>query len=320
MGLGEGELRALASDTESIFHCAASTSLGQPIELAREANVGSTERVLRLARLAQESSNLTVEFFHVSTAYVAGDTSAIVTPEELRVGATFRNGYEQSKAEAEQLVRSHADELHTCIFRPSMIVGDSITGQTNAFNVIYIPARYLASGLLSFLPAHPNTPCDLVPVDYVADAMVALSAQKPDSGSCFHISAGVGREAAISEIVEFIIKIFNQYRRRGLEMLPLPSFIPPDRSVIGMKQIESGVTAGIRVFKEMFHLFPYMVKNPQFDTSKTFKALDGQLAQPPLFSEYGEKVFEYCAQTNWGKRAWSNPAAYQNWWSRMPAV
>lgn len=323
-GAGDGDLADLARGVNRIFHCAASTDLGQSLRDARAANVGGTERILNFARRCSAEQGERCSLLHVSTAYVAGDTDQVVSSEDLRTGAKFRNGYEQSKAEAEQLVRSAREEIATCIVRPSMIVGDSGTGATSAFNVIYIPARYIASGLFKVLPARPNTPCDLVPVDYVADAIVALEQTAAGSGLCYHLCSGVGRESTLRELIDLVVKTFNEARRRGLALLQAPQLISPDTVAHlyrgGFRNIEEQVHRGLRVLKEILHLLPYMAANPRFDMSATNRALEGLVGPAPLFRDYADLVFDFCLQTNWGKREWTNPGNLQNWWMRRQAV
>ncbi|MCB0344570.1 MAG: SDR family oxidoreductase [Bdellovibrionales bacterium] len=319
-GLGDSAIKDLSNDVNQIFHCAASTDLGQSLVDARAANVGGAQRVLRFARECSKSAETPCSLLHVSTAYVAGDTDQVVASSDLCLNRSFRNGYEQSKAEAEQLVRAASSDLKTCIVRPSMIVGDSITGATSAFNVIYIPARYIASGLFKVLPARANTPCDLVPVDYVADAVIALAESSQESGLCYHLCSGVGRESTLREIVDLVLKTFNEARRRGLSLLQAPQLISPDTFSHlyrgGFKNIEEQFSRGLRVLKEILHLLPYMAANPRFDMSLTNRTLEGLVTPAPLFKDYGPLVFNYCLQTNWGKREWTNPDNLQNWWMR----
>ena len=87
---------------------------------------------------------------HVSTAYVAGDRVGVISEHDGDVGQTFRNTYEQTKLKAEQLVTDSG--LPAAIVRPSVIVGDSATGWTQAFNVIYWPLQAFARGLFPTVP------------------------------------------------------------------------------------------------------------------------------------------------------------------------
>ena len=104
----------------------------------------------------------------MGTAYVAGERTGLVREDELAVGQSYRNTYEQTKAEAEALVRSRLGSLPGVILRPSIIVGDSRTGVTSSFKMMYWPLKIYARGLWRTVPGYPDAVLDIVPVDFVA--------------------------------------------------------------------------------------------------------------------------------------------------------
>ena len=183
LGLDDATAEALAAEIDTVVHCAASVSFALPLEEARRINVGGTREVLALAARAPGLEQLV----HVSTAYVAGDRGGRAFEHEGDVGQAPRNTYEQTKLEAEQLVLGSG--LPAAILRPSIVVGDSRTGWTPAFNVIYWPLQGFARGLMTSVAADPDGRVDVVPVDAVADALLALSQRKGQRG-CFHVVAG----------------------------------------------------------------------------------------------------------------------------------
>src|SRR4029453_16907016 len=95
----------------------------------------------------------TRRFVHVSTAYVAGTHAGEFT-EDMH-GSEFRNTYEQTKCEAERLFDA-IDDMEVAIARPSIVMGESDTGWTPAFNVLYWPLRAFARGLFEAVPARPG--------------------------------------------------------------------------------------------------------------------------------------------------------------------
>lgn len=309
-GLSPTDFSELSKQITAIYHCAASTVLNQPIDKARQANVGSTAQVIDLARLAYHYRKTPVWFHHVSTAYVAGDTDRTVNANELNLNRRFRNSYEQSKAESEALVRSlNADEIPYCIYRPSIIVGDSNTGRTSAFNVLYVPAKFIIKGLFQALPATPHAPFDVVPVNYVADGISVLSKINHEPGKAFHLSAGIGRETSPLEILDCIIRVFNTFKVGS--PFEKPPFLSPEiiqlinisilKAMNSVKHLEKLFTRRIDIIKQTLPFIPYMNQNPRFDSSETDRALANLLAPPPLFLSYAEKIFRYCLETNWGK-------------------
>lgn len=311
-GLPTTDFKELASGVNDFFHCAATTTLDLPYDIAWNVNVGGTKQIAELALLANERGN-SGWLHHVSTAYVAGDTDRIIAANESPTERTFRNSYERTKAEAEAVIRSLQPGIPTTIYRPSIIVGDSHTGRTSAFNVMYLPTKLLLKGVCKAIPALPHTPFDVVPIDYVTDAIAHLSAQPTADGKCYHVSAGVGRESSPLEIIEALIGALDHYKQRRPKHLNKNPLICPDlitraffpisaAASSSMRQIEKLVTERIGVFKQLHPLIPYMLRNPRFDTSETEQALDGLLAPAPLFRSYADAVFRYCFETNWGRQ------------------
>ncbi|HMO19100.1 MAG TPA: SDR family oxidoreductase [Oligoflexia bacterium] len=331
LGISQKDREAIIKETESIYHSAANTHLNLPLDQAKQVNLEGTREVLKLASEIVQciSSELSFSqrrdnfrFNHISTAYVAGDTTDIVSPDMLDVGKKFRNSYEQTKAEAEMLVRSHQDLFNIVVYRPSIIVGDSVTGMTSTFNVLYIPARLVIMGLLKVIPAFPHIPFDVVPVDYVAESIANSHSLRIPSGSAFHLSAGVGRESSPGEVLELLFHAAKSYSSRRIPQKP--GFVSPDilqRTINSMthlasnlchssayKNFEKIVCEHIPVFRQLLPFIPYMISNPRFDTNTTLKNLGCCVQPAPLFSTYAENIFRYCIESSWGKYSWGKAA------------
>jgi long-chain acyl-CoA synthetase len=191
LGMAEPSRADLAHDLDEIFHCAASTRFDLPLDAARRVNVRATLAVLDVAAEAVARGGFR-RLHHVSTAYVAGRTRGTVDADFLPAdeAAAYRNTYERTKAEAERWLRQCRDQIPLTIYRPSIIVGDSRTGRTRSWNVIYFPMRLMAARRLPFLPAWGKALLDCVPVDYVVDGLLALG-HRPDTLGCgLHLTAG----------------------------------------------------------------------------------------------------------------------------------
>jgi thioester reductase-like protein len=191
LGLSSTRFEALATEIQEIFHCAASTSFDQTLEDARSINVQGVKSIFALARAANERGGFR-RLNHVSTAYVSGTAKGHVEADHLPADdpRNFRNTYERTKAEAERFLRSHMDEVPITVSRPSIVVGDSQTGRTTNWNVVYFPMRLMAWGRLPFASASGPAILDVVPVDYVAESVLALAARKDTVGKTYHVTAG----------------------------------------------------------------------------------------------------------------------------------
>src|SRR5262249_43191732 len=146
-------------------------------------------------------------FDYISTCHVCGQRSGLIAENDLDGKHGFFNSYEQSKFEAEQLVR--ASDLPYCTFRLSMVVGDSRTGYAATFKVMYWPLKMLDRGLAKAVPAERSGIIDLTPVDYVCDALEALSADPGQRGKTFHLAAGPDRASTVGEILGLAVKSFR---------------------------------------------------------------------------------------------------------------
>ena len=185
----------------------------------RQINVEGTRRVLEFAERAQARGGLR-RLSYISTAYVAGEHAGRFNEDDLDVGQRFRNAYEQSKFEAERLVGGA--RLPVTVLRPSIVVGERDSGWTQSFNVLYWPLRAFSRGAYVALPARGDAPVDVVPVDYVADAIFALSQAPEAEGSTYHLTAG-SNATSVGELVELAAAYF----RRPAPRLISPGTIPP---------------------------------------------------------------------------------------------
>lgn len=220
LGLDGQTYARVASSITHIFHAAADLRIEATLSELRQTNLQGTTNVLDLARLARLTGRLQ-RYAHVSTAYVAGRRNGVISEADLIGDHGFASAYEQSKFEAECLVQAAKKELPVSVFRPGMIVGSSKTGEIRTFNTIYYPLRLYLSGKLPLLPARRALPVNLVPVDYVADAITRLSFDPEAEGLTFHLTAPTESLPRAGELVEFV----RDWARKTLgRHLPLPFF------------------------------------------------------------------------------------------------
>ena len=184
LGLGEDEERLLR-ETTVVYHLAAIYDLAVPLEVAQEVNVEGTGNVLDFCARCPDLERLN----YVSTAYVAGLRRGVVYEHELALGQDFKNHYESTKFQAELWVRERMGEIPTTIYRPAIVVGDSRTGETQKFDGPYYILRTIAA--LEKLPlpqiGRASAPFNVVPVDFVIDALTALSVDPHAIGQTVHL-------------------------------------------------------------------------------------------------------------------------------------
>lgn len=277
-GLDADAWSRLARSCGAIVHCAASVSFGLELAQARAINVGGTRQALALARRARAEGALD-RFVHVSTAYVAGDTAGGFLESQRDVGQGFRNTYEQTKLEAELAVADASDELAGVVMRPSIVVGERATGWTSAFNVIYPPLRAFVSGAIDVVPGRPEGIVDIVPADYVADAIAHLLLRRADVRGALHLVAGESA-TTIGELAELAAA------RAGRAV---PPFGPPPE----------GFAA----------LAPYFDVHARFDDARARAVLAPAGIRPGRVADYFDTLVDYAELARWGRNPLSRAAA-----------
>jgi long-chain acyl-CoA synthetase len=210
----------LAERVTEVFHTAASTRLDLPLDEARRLNTRGAEHVLQFARAAQRTGGLQ-RLHHVSTAFVLARPGA--------EPGRFRNSYEQSKWEAEQTLERAQSELAITCYRPSIVMGDSRSGRTPHFRVLYEPIRWVYTGQTKLLPVRPDLRVDVVPVDYVCDAILELAGREDGAGKTYPLTAGPDRAISVAEMIDLAVKAGNAYHAEiGLGPTPEPEIVSPE--------------------------------------------------------------------------------------------
>jgi len=189
LGLSTSEYGELARGCTDIVHAAEWSHLGADRLLLERVNIEGTRGVLELAQDCRKLRRLT----HVSTVFVSGGRVGVVAEDELAAGQSFRNAYEESKFEAELLVRRAMGQLPCTVLRPSMVVDDSKAGESGhlpRFEGPYAIAILLVTSPLSVplpLPGDGVAPLNVVPAGFVAAAAAAIHHDARAVGRTFHL-------------------------------------------------------------------------------------------------------------------------------------
>jgi thioester reductase-like protein len=284
----------LAETVTEIVHCAAAVSFEQPLERARLINVDGTRRVLEFAERCRTRGGLR-RMSYISTAYVAGEHAGCFSEDDLDHGQRFRNSYEQSKFEAECLVHRSLEELPITVFRPSIIVGEQHSGWTGSFNVLYWPLRVFSRGTYVALPGRHEAPVDVVPVDYVADAVFALSRIPQAEGATFHLTAGT-QSSSVGQLIELATRFF----RRREPWLVDPSVY--DRVVHPMLLRGTQDERVRQALQRSQVYFPYFAMRVHFDDRRARVALRGAGITTPPLESYFDRLLRFAIASQWGRR------------------
>jgi thioester reductase-like protein len=297
LGLSVEDQKRLATEVTHLLHGAANVNFGvSPEDHFLQNHIG-TRHVLELAHQWRERGVLE-KLDYVGTAFIAGNREGLIREDELNCGQRFNNSYEESKFRAEAELLLHGGTLPITRFRPSIVLGDQTTGRTSNFKMLYWLVRVYEQGYWRTIPALKETVVDVVPVNFVADAILALSPRPESIGQAYHLAAGPLKCSRAAEIAELVQAFFRGKPVRFVHPGFYHTFIGPTTRLLSWGELHRILTRG-RVYE------PYFVNRKVFDTSNLERDLVGVPACPRV-NTYFNNLFEFCLATDWGRKELPN--------------
>lgn len=278
-GLDEKEYGQLAGTTDSVIHCAA--SLNRKSEKnCLNVNLRGTLHVIQLAGRAKKEHGLR-RFSHVSTVAVAGQREHETVHEDSAIDwhRSDYDPYARTKKFSEYMVRELLPDVPLTIFRPSIVLGDSRRPETNQFEMV--KAFVFLAGL-PVLPFRPDDRIDIVPVDYVAEAISTLHQKQKTEHSTYHLSSGKASET----FQQLTAALAKAQGKRG------PIFAPrlegTSRSLVKTLANRKGKIGGVATLLKVF--LPYLVWDTVFDNTRVTAEMG---RAPAPFSRYCAGLYEF---------------------------
>ncbi|QNN55196.1 SDR family oxidoreductase [Nocardioides mesophilus] len=281
LGLSAPDLADLEDVTE-VWHLAAVYDLAVAETVARRVNVDGTAQVLAFCRTRPHLTRLQ----YVSTCYVSGEYAGEFAEDDLDVGQTFRNHYESTKFQAEELVRAAMDDgLPATIYRPGIVVGDSRTGETQKYDGPYFLAAFLRRQLpVAVVPAVGNPDrvrvC-LVPRDFVVEAMDQLSVLDTSRGRCYALTD------PHPPTVRALVDTFARHLGKRVLWVPVP---------LGATRAAVGRVPGLEWLLGLpAEALDYFASPTTYSTANTLADLVGTGLTCPRFETYADRLLDFMA-------------------------
>jgi thioester reductase-like protein len=277
LGLSAEDLEEARRDATVVFHLAAVYDLGVARELAERVNVEGTRNVNAFAKSVRNLRR----YHYISTCYVAGRRRGAILESELRHDAGFRNNYEETKYLAELEVDALKSELPVTIHRPAVVCGDSRTGETAKYDGVYYLINYLRifpAALSLANIGNRDVRLNVVPVDFVVEAMTALARDDASAGETVQLADPA--PLTTEELFDVISR--NLAGRESLFTLPAPVVrttlnIPLNERVTGLPRV--GV--------------PYFFLKQTYDTARATALLAPHGVACPRFPEYAPALLDF---------------------------
>ena len=280
LGMSLANLEMARSHSTILFHLAAVYDLAVARDTGLRINVEGTRNVNEFARSLPGLGH----YHYVSTCYVAGKRTGRILENELPHEAGFRNYYEETKYLAELEVDSLKSELPVTIHRPSVVCGDSRSGETAKYDGIYYLIRYLLKWpavLSAFNIGNSDVALNLVPVDFVVEAMATLARD----------SLSVSKTVQLADPAPLTTReLFNTIARciKGRESrLTLPASLVEFSLMLPLAPRVSGLPHSA---------VPYFFLKQNYDTTQASQLLKPHGISCPPFESYAGTIVDYAAR------------------------
>jgi thioester reductase-like protein len=283
-GLSDEEYHTLVDTTDSLIHCAASLNRKSEKQCLN-VNLRGTLEVLQLARRAQNRGGLR-RYSQVSTVAVAGKRHNEVVTEDAAID-WWRSDYDpyaRTKKFCEHMANQLLPDVQKTIFRPAIILGDSRRGETSQFDMVQ---AFHVLAQMPVLPLRPDDRIDIVPANYVGQAIVKIHQKDDPAHGIYHLSSGTGSQTYL-ELTDALAKAGGMMRPVFSPMLGWPF----SHTVNWVANRGGALGHGASLLKVFW---PYLDWNTVFDNSRVVAELG---EAPAKFSTYAYPLLKFSRENH----------------------
>ncbi|MGA8656368.1 MAG: SDR family oxidoreductase [Chthoniobacterales bacterium] len=299
LGLSPREYGEVRQRTTLIIHAAADTRFSAPLPELRAINVEGTKNVLAFAGVCPQLRGLVA----LSTVHVAGKRTGTIEESSLGHDAGFVNNYEQSKYEAELILRERMKDLPIAVIRLSTVLSDSKTGEISKLAAIHQGLRLYYHSLAPMIPGTPDCPVDLIASDYAASGIAGLACDGFRGGKTFHLCGGndfLTLAQLLAQTHDAFMTYRPSWRKRSIAMpaiVDLPTFVLFAQSVddVGDYLLRHSVQV-IR------HFAPQLAYPKVFDDAGCTQALAAFNIEKPRVADFYPKSIRWLVESGWADR------------------
>jgi thioester reductase-like protein len=292
LGIAAADIRKLKGRIDHFFHLAAIYDLQASADDQRAANVDGTRHAVQLAT-ALEAGCL----HHVSSIAAAGLYEGVFREDMFEEAEELDHPYFRTKHDAEGVVRRECKRPFR-IYRPGFVVGDSETGQIDKIDGPYYFFKSIQK-MREILPSWMPTigieggRINIVPVDFVADALDHLAHKKGLDGRCFHLTDPEPHR--VGEVLNIFAEAAHAPQMTMRINAKMFGFIPAPilyglGSLSPVKRAMKVVLNDLGIPRDVFQFVNWPTRYDNREAAKALK--DSGITVPPLES-YAAKLWDY---------------------------
>ena len=292
LGVAADDVKKLKGQIDHFYHLAAVYDLSADEETQVAVNIEGTRNTVDLAKAIDAG-----HFHHVSSIAAAGLYEGVFREDMFEEAEGLDHPYFQTKHESEKIVRQDCKVPWT-VYRPAMVVGDSQTGEMDKIDGPYYFFK-LIQRLRQLLPPWMPTVgleggrVNIVPVDFVVNALNVISHQKDITKKCYHLVDPVGYR--VGDVLDIFSRAAHAPRMNLFVNAALLGFIPKSvkKSLMALapvRRVRNAVMKDLGLPEDMLTFVNYPTR---FDCRETLAALKGSGVTCPNLKDYAWRLWDY---------------------------
>ncbi|HYE38509.1 MAG TPA: SDR family oxidoreductase [Ramlibacter sp.] len=292
VGVAAEDVKKLRGQVDRFYHLAAVYDLGADAESQVQVNVEGTRHALEFARAIEAG-----HFHHVSSIAAAGLYEGVFREDMFEEAENVEHPYFATKHESEKIVRQEG-RLPWTVYRPAMVVGDSRTGEMDKIDGPYYFFKLIQRMRQLLPPWMPSVGLEggrinIVPVDYVVDALDHISHQEQVAGRCFHLVDPVGYR--VGDVLDIFSRAAHAPRMNLFINAALLGFIPRGvkkglMAIAPLRRVRNAVMKDLGLPEDIFEFVNYPTR---FDSRQAQAMLKGSGIACPDLKEYAWRLWDY---------------------------
>ena len=292
LGVSADAIKQIKGQIDHFYHLAAVYDLGADEASQIAVNIEGTRNTVELAAAIQAR-----HFHHVSSIAAAGLYEGVFREDMFEEAENYEHPYFMTKHESEKIVR-HECKLPWSVYRPAMVVGDSSTGQMDKIDGPYYFFKLIQRMRQVLPPWMPSVGLEggrinIVPVDFVVNALDAISHQKGITKKCFHLVDPVGYR--VGDVLDIFSRAAHAPKMNLFINAALLGFIPRSvtkglMALAPVRRVRQAIMKDLGLPEDMLTFVNYPTR---FDCRDTLAALKGTGVACPNLKDYAWRLWDY---------------------------
>ncbi len=292
LGVPADAIRSLKGLIDHFYHLAAVYDLGADEASQIAVNIEGTRNTVELAKAIDAA-----HFHHVSSIAAAGLYEGVFREDMFDEAENYEHPYFMTKHESEKIVRMEC-RVPWSIYRPAMVVGDSMTGEMDKIDGPYYFFKLIQRMRQLLPPWMPSVGLEggrinIVPVDFVVDALDAISHKKDITGQCYHLVDPVGYR--VGDVLDIFSKAAHAPKMNLFVNAALLGFIPRSvtkglMALAPVRRVRNAIMKDLGLPEDMLTFVNYPTR---FDCRGTLATLKGSGVECPNLKDYAWRLWDY---------------------------